>query len=347
MSTRSVVLTAMRCLGLMKLYRHANRGRIPILMFHGVEDASSNGACRPLRRRLACDDFDRYIRVLSKCFDLVSLEDAFEMLMGRKTIERRPLVLTLDDAYRDNATAAWTVLKRHNVTATFFVPTGYIETGKAFWADRLDCAVQHLPTGLEFVRLGERRYPILGTDRPAQRSLFWRLKGACEALGQQKAIEAVEEIEQQAVCRLADSPGKSRWAGFMTWEQIRSMQDQGASFGSHTVSHCLLGESPVDQVRAELAESKATLERRTGKACLAFAYPAGQFTPATVKMAREAGYRLAVTTVERAAGMSDSAMLLPRIGVSGRSLSSADLLARASGLSAALAHLRKRGSSTG
>ena len=101
------------------------------------------------------------------------------------------------------------------------------------------------------------------------------------------------------------------------------------------------------KVQAELRPSKAELERQTQATCRSIAYPHGRYTQEVAAMAREAGYCVAVTTVEGPASASASLMALPRIGLPSYPLTDRDLLARATGLSVALSKTQKLFSLTG
>ncbi len=343
MRARRVMLETLRGLGLLRLWRYAHRASLPILMFHGVAPDEAGAGWVPLRPRLPARDFRRYLRVLSRRFRFVSLEEAVEMLSGQRPLESHCLTATFDDGYLNNATVAWPILRQFGATGTFFVPTGYIETGRTFWVDRLDYAMQHLPPGRHVLAVGSRRFPVAGRERPVLREVFDRVRSACLALGWAAAEEVVSTIEHQATGRLADSGDGAAWAGLMSWEHVRSMQQQGASFGSHTVGHSLLDRLSPEDVRRELEDSRSELERRTGQPCRAIAYPVGRFTPELAEMAGRAGYHCAVTTVNRPARPGDTAMALPRVGIPKRPLPSSDLLARVTGLSEALSRVLRPG----
>jgi peptidoglycan/xylan/chitin deacetylase (PgdA/CDA1 family) len=256
---------------------------------------------------------------------------------------RRPhcLAITFDDAYLNNAAYAWPILRRYKAPATFFVPTGYVDNGKFFWADRLDYAIRHLPPREQFVDIGDRWIRLTGGDRRQLVELFWRIKEACATLGWRKAEHVVDSIEALAGARLAASQDGQRWAGIITWEHVRSMQQEGAAFGSHTIGHYPLTELSENEVMRELAESKRQLEQRTSSDCLSVAYPRGACTQTLARMAQEAGYRCAVTTVEKVAYLGNSVMMLPRIGVPVVPISSDDLLVRVMGLSGHISRFRR------
>ena len=51
----------------------------------------------------------------------------------------------------------------------------------------------------------------------------------------------------------------------LTWDDVREMVHMGHEIGSHTVNHINLGNAAHNEVRTELFESKAVLERQLGQ----------------------------------------------------------------------------------
>ncbi|MFA5059771.1 MAG: polysaccharide deacetylase family protein [Candidatus Omnitrophota bacterium] len=84
--------------------------------------------------------------------------------------------------------------------------------------------------------------------------------------------------------------------GWLSWDQIKEMEKQNISIGSHTVSHTYLPDGDEDKQRFEITESKKILEEKLGRVVNALAYPAGGFTEKTKEIARQAGYKGACTT---------------------------------------------------
>lgn len=83
---------------------------------------------------------------------------------------------------------------------------------------------------------------------------------------------------------------------FITWSQIREMQDGGIFIGSHTMSHVWLPSLNEEGIREELAVSKKILERMTQRDITTLSYPLGAFDERVKKIAEETGYIGAVTT---------------------------------------------------
>lgn len=85
-------------------------------------------------------------------------------------------------------------------------------------------------------------------------------------------------------------------ASFLTWRQLEMLERRGVEIGSHTVSHRELTGLSDSQALAELVRSRRALERRLGHRVPWLAYPIGAYDSRIERLARRAGYLLAVTT---------------------------------------------------
>jgi peptidoglycan/xylan/chitin deacetylase (PgdA/CDA1 family) len=83
----------------------------------------------------------------------------------------------------------------------------------------------------------------------------------------------------------------------LTWDQVKEMYEHGIEFGSHTLTHPMLSQVPLDQVRREVAESKRVIEDRLGTEVRFFCYPRGDFSAAVQQVVQEEGYQAACTIV--------------------------------------------------
>ena len=84
--------------------------------------------------------------------------------------------------------------------------------------------------------------------------------------------------------------------GYLTWEEIKEMQQHGIFFGSHSLTHPHLPSFSEKEQRWELSESKRILEEKLGHSIEFVAYPAGAFNEATKRAAKDAGYKAGLTT---------------------------------------------------
>jgi peptidoglycan/xylan/chitin deacetylase (PgdA/CDA1 family) len=94
---------------------------------------------------------------------------------------------------------------------------------------------------------------------------------------------------------------------YLTWEQAREMEAHGISIESHTVTHKSLTELSDDQLRAELVNSKKTIEEKLNKQVEFLAYPTGTYNLHIAQIVKEAGYKGAFTikygNVDKASNM--------------------------------------------
>jgi peptidoglycan/xylan/chitin deacetylase (PgdA/CDA1 family) len=78
--------------------------------------------------------------------------------------------------------------------------------------------------------------------------------------------------------------------GYMTWEQVQSLQADGQEVGSHTVNHKHLSQIPFAEQQAEIVGSVPQFEAH-GIHPVSLAYPFGDYNDGAIKAAKEAGFR--------------------------------------------------------
>ena len=79
----------------------------------------------------------------------------------------------------------------------------------------------------------------------------------------------------------------------MSLDQIRELQKEGFSFGSHTCQHSCLVRVSSESAREEIFRSKRDLENLLQTDVDSFCYPYGDYDESSVEMVREAGYKAA------------------------------------------------------
>ena len=86
-----------------------------------------------------------------------------------------------------------------------------------------------------------------------------------------------------------------KYKNYLTWEEMREMQDSGISIQSHTLNHYKLEELPDDEIRSELLNSKQILEENLGQPVEFLAYPTGTYNLHIAGIAKAVGYKGAYT----------------------------------------------------
>lgn len=98
--------------------------------------------------------------------------------------------------------------------------------------------------------------------------------------------------------------------------QLKQMKATGlVDFGSHTVHHLDLNALTTAQQRTEIINSKSWLDQHLHQTTTLLCYPAGRANAATHKLAKQAGYQLALTTQEGLASLHEGRYNLSRLRV--------------------------------
>jgi peptidoglycan/xylan/chitin deacetylase (PgdA/CDA1 family) len=248
--------------------------------------------------------------IATRGFEFVTLEEAARRLaQGGAPFA----ALTFDDGYRDTRDVALPVLERHGAPATVFFAIGMIERTARLWWLELEEAIRRL----DAVQLDPMRLP---TRTPREKSatferVYWALRARPEA----ELLDAVAKLAKEAGVASAALAEPE----FMTWDDTRAFAAHPlVTVGAHSLTHRRLAQWPTEVARAEIAGSKAALEARLGGEVSSFAYPVGDPTsagPREFALAREAGFRLAVTTRPGMLFAEHAAHLhaLPRVSLNG------------------------------
>lgn len=253
--------------------------------------------------------FDQVCAWLARWFNVLPLDAAVKRLRAGQ-LPARAAAITFDDGYADNHDVALPILRRHGLTATFFVATGFLDGGR-MWNDTVIECVRRAPgPTLDLGGLGLEGIALIDIgDTAARRAAIGQLLRALKYLPLARRDALVAQLA--AGCRAPLPQGL-----MMRSEQVRALRDAGMQVGAHTLTHPILAKLPRDQARAEMLGSKQALERLLSEPVRSFAYPNGKpdadYTRESVQLAGELGFELAVSTAWGAAGRDVDPLQVPR-----------------------------------
>lgn len=279
------------------------RARLTILIYHRVLPAPD-----PLLPGVVdISTFNIQMSALKACFRVLPLGDAIERLQ-RSTLPARAACVTFDDGYGDNVTQALPVLRYHNLHATFFVASDYLDGGRMF-NDTVIEAVRRAPVDagdLSDLGLGHHDFRSPQSRAKAIQNLLSRIK----YLRQDRRQQTVDELAS----RLSNVPLSDDL--MMSTEQLRSLRAAGMEIGGHTAGHPILARLPAEEARTEISRGKKALESILGDEVRLFAYPNGKpgedYRIEHVTMVRELGFLGAVSTAWGTATGNVDPFQLPR-----------------------------------
>lgn len=210
---------------------------------------------------------------------------------------RVTVALTFDDGYRDNASLAAELLLEVGLPATFYLVPAFLDGTDYPWWEVVAAICAH--PGVRRLHVDGHALALSTDDqRVAARR---RVEAACVAATLEQRDAILEQLLADAGDAGEEAVAEARErAPMMTWADAKALVSAGFAIGSHTTRHPILAREAPSVVERELTESKARLEQELGIAVESFAYPRGSKTDiddATVRLAAEAGYHTAVTTM--------------------------------------------------
>lgn len=292
----------------------ARRARLGFVLFgHGVTDGPVDPFVCSVHQPL--EDLKRTIEFYERLgFDFISLQELIELSQTGFRRERPWIHLTFDDGYRNNLTLLAPYLREREIPWTLFVSTGHVERNRRFPSYLIRCAV------LKTRR--ESRLPVLGSRLRPEASREERLR-TCRKLPF-KAVDKARQLEIVEWARsLLDETEWRRLDELHRCERVLGLgelrelaRDPQVSLGAHNHNHVVLnaGVSAAD-VEYEMRTSRNWLRDNLHVDCMAYCYPNGQrtdFSATTRRICREAGYRVAFTTIPRAVGPETDPYEIPR-----------------------------------
>lgn len=237
--------------------------------------------------------FRRQMELLVRHGSPISIGELIAAIHGA-SLPPNAVLVTFDDGYTSCHDVALPILKALGIPATFFIATSFIEDRRLYWWERVALLVA------EAKQRGTIRYPhhmeLVPHDAATRRRLDDTIKNTPNLDVDRFLTEVAHAL------RVPWSPEleAERTRGLiMTWDQVRSLAAAGMDIESHSRSHRVLQMLQPEELRAELAGSKADLEAQLKKPVRAIAYPVGRRITRDAHSIRQAlvaaGYELGLS----------------------------------------------------
>jgi peptidoglycan/xylan/chitin deacetylase (PgdA/CDA1 family) len=238
-----------------------SKRRIGIALgYHRIGDPEGDRH-RELVPKLASARFERHLRHLRRHYRPVSASQLRDAVQERRRGGRIPVAVTFDDDLGSHAEVAMPILRRADVSATFFVCGASLERPFSFWWERLQRAVDQ---GAVAGR------PIHEVATSIQ-------------------MATVDEREAEAA-RLLELGGPDPPDAGLRAAALRELVTAGFEVGFHTLRHHDLRRLDDEHLGAALDEGREELERVTGRPLRLIAYPHGGGDVRVAATARMKGY---------------------------------------------------------
>ena len=225
------------------------------------------------------------LRYLIRNFKVVPLEAMADRLANGILPPAHEIVLTFDDGLRNNLTVVYPILRELKIPATMFVCPALVESGQWLWNHEMRCRLQTLANP----ELAELRMRLLTPGVSADAIVEWM-----KTLRLQQR-RMVETAIRQATAGFQPTAAQREAFNIMNWDELRSLDQNLITLGSHTLSHPILTTLNAEEMELEVVESRRCLERRLQRKVNFFCYPNGAYDKRAYQLVQKT-YRVAVTT---------------------------------------------------
>jgi len=322
-----LVAILLRYLGVYRLERlFLSRSGGLILAFHRVVREGEIGHSLDPQMYVTTSVFRGLLLFLHRHYDVVTLVDLAEKVES-KAPRRKPLcALTFDDGYMDNYTNAFAILREMQMPATVFLTAGLIGTTRLLWNDAISIAFASISQSPR--AKGQLRRLLSTGEASSTECRHWQR--AIEDSSVRPIVEQLKTWPHAKIRALISklepyvisAGAQGNTCRMLTWSQVREMRAAGVSFGSHTLSHCILTVEDGQTVRREIQQSKSLIESKLGSPIDTLAYPNGEYNEKTIRIARQAGFRMALTLQKEYVSVRSNPMRLGRFLINQRDVAS-------------------------
>ena len=237
-----------------------------------------------------------------------------ELVAGRQ--RGNALAVTLDDGFRDNATHALPVFRRHDVPFTIFVCPGFCDRTAEIWWE----ALERIIAAAGQVRLDDEPGTPVSPSRTAAEK-----RRAFSAWSEWLTVATDEARQRIAIRKLAAAYDIDLAALaaelVMDWAEIRTIAAEPlCTIGAHTLTHPALARLDAADAFAEMSGSADRLAAELGRRPRVIAFPYGYPAAAGRRealLAEQAGFAASFTTQPGYIGAERGNQALPRISVNG------------------------------
>ncbi len=288
--------------------RRRQRRKIAILGFHGFipKKAEMLNWCQA-----PIESFKQQMEIIAENYKVLPLREVIQRSINKQPLPDFTACLTFDDAFRSVLTLAEPILKKYQFHSTIFAASGIVGTNKPAWADSLFCAFEK--TQNAFIEYAGKRYQL--TSPQSRSNIYYQIDRSLKLLENGEREKAVASLNAALGVPEIDLNHPFMPLSWLELSLLKS--SELFDIESHTHTHPILSRCSEDRQFQELHNSKTILSERFGNLQM-LAYPNGRkcdFTKQTIKIAKDAGYNCAFSTIEGLWNGESDIFSIPRINI--------------------------------
>jgi peptidoglycan/xylan/chitin deacetylase (PgdA/CDA1 family) len=226
-----------------------------------------------------------------KKYDFIDLDMLPGWLEENCMTNRKFVIFTFDDGYKDNLEFAYPVFKKHKVPFTIYITSSFPDRQAIIWwyiIEDIILSNNHIQYKFPVGSINIRN----NTSQMKEKT-FLRLRKLINRLHDKNLESELSGFFEKYGCTTAD---KNHLV--LSWDEISDLSgDPLVTIGAHTLNHFNLRNLTKEQSLHEILGCKNLLESKINRKVLHFAYPFGEFGSREIEFVRECNFLTATTTV--------------------------------------------------
>lgn len=216
---------------------------------------------------ITLEEFEFQINYLKKNYDILDPNDL--KTKGNK----KKVLLTFDDGYKDNFLYAYPVLKKSNVSAIFFILPYFVNNNKLIWdkeiLDIFNFCFENNKS-LNFFYKKKLFYSNSNSNNINKYDIFKVINFL-----KKKNFKDIEKVINETKNNIGFNNINPKEDFCMTWDNLKEMVKNNMIIGSHGNYHLSYNYMKKNQILDEIKSSKNFIEQELKVPCKYFAFPFG------------------------------------------------------------------------
>lgn len=273
------------------------KNKIIVLMYHGIIKSYSQNPLKNIYGyNITEKQFEDQMAYLSKHCNVIKASEA--IAGGKISHNKKNVVITFDDGYRNNYINAFPILLKYNLPALFSIPTDFIVNKVPLWNDVIEYAVALTDKKLVHIRWQNEYFDFrLDTINKKIECIKWLLLKCIEIIQEEREQFIRGVLKELNVPLDNDKMLKNPDYEPLTIQDIKNMCDSNlAEFASHSVHHYVLSRVNKNTLINELENSKSAIEHITGLSCKYCCIPGSHYNNSIIDAILAAGFEKIFTS---------------------------------------------------
>ena len=250
---------------LINLFGSPWKGKGAILVYHRVvkdEDIEEN---LELGLTVSCSNFEKHIKEIKSKYKICSMDEFVRNL--KKKNNEFMVAITFDDGYKDNLYQALPILTKHEVPASIYVTTRFLNQEVDIWWYELGEVIQNRAE-INF-QYQEKKFNFLLDNKKRKFLAYQNLMKLFKSL----KIDAQNELME----KITNTKKRKNYSHIcLNSEEILKLEKNPLiTISSHGHNHQNLKILSDDEVKYEVTKSLEVLENLINRKVKHFAYPFG------------------------------------------------------------------------